>query len=181
MWCWLFTLWAGFSLYWFSGGPDFGPRYWYPMLLPVTVLTVRGASTLAERLTANGVTPAGSQRVWAFVTLASLLGLANLLPWRSVDKYHNYRGIRSDIRRLERSYHFGRSLVLIRGPEWPDYATAFSFNPATFDRNVVGPIYARELGPETTERLREYYRDRPVWILAGPTVTGKGFAVVKSP
>ena len=43
MWGFLAALWAGMSLYWFSGGPDFGPRYWYQMILPCAVLTIRGA------------------------------------------------------------------------------------------------------------------------------------------
>jgi len=181
MWGLLLILWAAMSLYWFSGGPDFGPRYWYPMILPAAVLTVRGARALIERLRASGLSSADSQRVWAFVALASLLGVVNLLPWRSLDKYHNYRGVRADIRWLEGKHHFGHSLVLVRGPEWPDYASAFPFNPATFNREAPGPIYARELGPTSTERLRNYYEDRPVWVLAGPTETGNGFQVVERP
>jgi hypothetical protein len=181
MWGLLATLWAAMSLYWFSGGPDFGPRYWYSMILPAAVLTVRGAQALIERLRATGISSVDSRRVWAFAALASLLGVVNFLPWRSLDKYHNYRGVRADIRRLERKYHFGRSLVFVRGPDWPDYASAFPFNPATFDREASGPIYARELGPELTKHLREYYADRPVWVLAGPAETGKGFKVVKGP
>jgi hypothetical protein len=181
MWGWVFATVGGMSLYWFSGGPDFGPRYWYQMILPVTVLTVRGAQGLAERLAANDVSRPASQRVWAFVVLASLLGLVNVIPWRSLDKYHHYRGMRPDIRRLERDYHFGQSLVLVRGPSWPDYASAFSFNPPTFDRNAPGPIYARELGPESNDRLRNYYASRPLWIVDGPAQTGKGFAVVEGP
>ena len=30
------------SFYWFSGGPDFGARYWYLILVPCLVLTARG-------------------------------------------------------------------------------------------------------------------------------------------
>jgi hypothetical protein len=181
MWGWVFAIVGGMSLYWFSGGPDFGPRYWYQMILPATVLTVRGAQALASRLEQNGISRASSQRVWAFVALASLLGVVNLIPWRNLDKYHHYRGMRPDIRKLERDYHFGQSLVLVRGPSWPDYASAFSFNPPTFDRDAPGPIYARDLGAESNERLRSYYANRPVWVVAGPTQTGKGFELVEGP
>ncbi len=181
MWGLIFAILGGMSLYWFSGGPDFGPRYWYQMILPVTVLTVRGAHTLAARLSENGVSRPASRRVWAFVALASLLGLVNVIPWRSLDKYHHYRGIRPDIRKLERDYHFERGLVLVRGPRWPDYASGFPFNPATFDRDVTRPIYARDLGPESNERLHSYYADRPLWIVDGPAQTGRGFEVFKGP
>ena len=89
--------------------------------------------------------------------------------------------MRPDIRKLASEYKFRHSLVLIRGSRWPDYAAAFSFNPPTFGREAKGPIYARDLGPEVTERLRSYYSDRPVWILAGPTETREGFRVINGP
>ena len=33
--------------YWFSGGPDFGARYWYLVLIPCIVLAVRGLDVLS--------------------------------------------------------------------------------------------------------------------------------------
>ena len=181
MWGLIFATWCGLSLYWFSGGPDFGPRYWYLMVVPIAVLTIRGAQFLASRLQARNVSPLASQGVWAFVVLASLLGFLNLVPWRTLDKYHNYRGVGSDIRRLESQYHFGRSLILVRGPGWPDYAAAIPFNPPDVDTNAPGPIFARDLNPESRRNLTEHYADRPVWIVAGPTETGAGFSVIAGP
>ena len=181
MWLWIFALIGGMSLYWFSGGSDFGPRYWYQLIVPVTVLTVRGAQTLAAKLRESVADPPTSGRVWSFLVLATVLGLVNVLPWRSLGKYHNYRGTRPDIRKLQKLNDFAHSLVLIQGDQWPDYSSAVPFNPPIFDRDVPGPIYARDLGPEQTARLRRYYYDRPVWILAGPSVTGRGFEVVQGP
>lgn len=57
MWGWLAAIWAAMSLYWFSGGSDFGARYWYAMILPCVVLTVRGAQGLAWRMLGNGLSP----------------------------------------------------------------------------------------------------------------------------
>jgi hypothetical protein len=180
MWGWALTIIAGLSLYWFSGGPDFGARYWYQLFLPVVVLTLLGAQALAARLRDPGL-PAAVERVWAFIALATLLGVVNLLPWRALDKYHNYRGIRADLFALQRNYHFGHSLVLVRGPLWPDYASTVPFNPPTLLPDAPGPIFARELDAATTQRLRQYYSGRPIWILAGPSVTGRGFEVVEAP
>jgi len=177
----ILATWGGLSLYWFSGGPDFGPRYWYLMVIPIAVLTIRGAQSLAEQLSARDVSPLASQRVWAFVVLASLIGFVNLVPWRSLDKYHDYRGVRSDIRRLEREYHFGRSLVFVRGPAWPDYAAAIPFNPPALDTNAPGPIFARDLSLDSRRSLIDHYADRPVWFVAGPTETGAGFSVIAGP
>jgi hypothetical protein len=196
MWGYLVALWAGLNLYWFHGGPDFGPRYWYQMMLPCSVLTVRGAQVFAARWIScakNGganeakrtveapVTASASaaSRVWAFVVLASLLGTVNLLTWRSLDKYYRYRGMRADIREFERQ--FGRSLVFVRGDLFPDYAAAFVENPPDLDRDAPGPIFARDLGPESRARLQAYYSGRPVWIVAGPSETGAEYRIVERP
>jgi hypothetical protein len=180
MWGWMLAIIGGLSLYWFSGGPDFGARYWYQLILPCVVLTVRGAQALAARFREKGLQLA-SERVWAFIALATLLGFVNTLPWRGLDKYHNYRGIRPDLWSLTRKYDFGHTLVLVEGPAWPDYAATIPFNPPSVAPDAPGPIFARDVDPATTERLRHYYADRPIWILAGPSVTGRGFEVIAGP
>ena len=38
------------SFYWYSGGPDFGARYWYLVIGPFLVLTARGVFRLADQL-----------------------------------------------------------------------------------------------------------------------------------
>jgi hypothetical protein len=190
MWGLTAGVWAAMSLYWFSGGPDYGARYWYQMILPLAVLSVRGAQEArarwgeSEPATAR---PLGGQRIWAFVALASLMGTVNLLPWRTLDKYKNYRYVRGDVRRLAREHQFGHSLVLVRGETvllpWQSsaFASAFSLNPPTLDREEPGPIYARDLGPVSNERLRRYYSDRPVWVLEQSSPTHADFRVVEGP
>lgn len=191
MWGFLAALWAGLSLYWFSGGPDYGPRYWYQMILPCAVLTIRGAQVFADRWTAAAASRKGEgaasssgdgaapHRVWAFVLLASLIGTVNLVTWRSLDKYYHYRAMRADIRGLEPQ--FGRSLVFVRGRLFPDYAAAFPFNPPSLGRDAQGPIFAHDLGPESRARLEAFYSDRPVWVVAGPTETSDGFRIIEGP
>jgi hypothetical protein len=181
MWAWILLVWVAMSLYWFSGGPDFGPRYWAQVMVPVTVLTLRGAQAVAGRLGMYITPELAQQRVFGLVAIASLLALVNVLPWRSLDKYHNYRGIRPDVRALQSENDFGRSLVLVRGPSWPDYASAATFNPPTYDRDAAGTIYARDLDQQSRERLRRYYADRPVWVLAGPSETGNEFLILEKP
>ncbi len=185
-WAWGFlgTFWMTMNVYWFSGGPDFGARYWYPLLAPLALLTLRGAQWIAAQ---QDETAAASSRVWAFITLASVLGCMNLLPWRALDKYTNYRDVRSDVRRLSAELQFGRSLVLIRGTrvvkpyESSAAYSALALNPPRYDRDAPGTIYALDLGTESVERLREYYADRPVWVLASPRITGEGFQLLEGP
>jgi hypothetical protein len=190
MWGILFSVWAGTSLYWFSGGPDFGARYWYLMIVPLAALTVRGAQELATRWRVpDSSQPPGitSQRVWAFVGLASFLGCISLIPWRAIDKYRNYRGVSAEVRNLARENHFGKSLVFVRGEPsrlpWSSspFYSAFVLNPARFDRDAPATIYVRDLGSESRARIQSYYSDRAVWILDGPSLTGSGFRVVEGP
>jgi hypothetical protein len=177
LWGLLLALWAGFSLYWFAGGPDFGPRYWYQMILPCVVLTVRGGMVLAQRCDEGSGSAGRGNKVWAFVLLASAIGLVNLAGWRSLDKYRHYRDVRPDVRKL--SAGLGRSLVFVRGQAFPDYAAAIPFNPPTLDRNAPGPIFARDLGAESRAELTAYFSGRTVWTLEGPSVTGEGFRLLE--
>jgi hypothetical protein len=74
-----------------------------------------------------------------------------------------------------------RSLVFVRGSVWPHYARAFTFNPPTFDRQGTSTIYVRDLGPDSNERLRAYYADRPVWVLGGSEGMFEELRVIAGP
>jgi hypothetical protein len=43
------------------------------------------------------------------------------------------------------------------------------------------PIFVRDLGAASRERLRAYYSDRTVWIVAGHTETGSSATLVDGP
>jgi hypothetical protein len=181
--------------YWFSGGPDFGARYWYLMIVPCVALTVRGIQFLEEKLDRDAgpsllspqpgqteVRPAFSLQGARVVVLAlscCALTLVNYFPWRAIDKYHHYLGMRPDILRLARQYDFGKSLVLIRGERFPDYASAAVYNP--LDLRAAAPVYAWDRNPEVRARALSAYADRTVWIIEGPSITGAGFKVVEGP
>ena len=106
------------------------------------------------------------------------LGLA-FLPWRAAGKYYHYRGMRPDIRRLARDHDFGRSLVLVSGRRHPDYASAVVYNPV--DSGGAQPVYAWDAWPEIRSKVIDAYRDRPVWFVAGPSITGRGYEVTAGP
>lgn len=157
---------GGMSLYWFAGGPDFGARYWYTILPACAALTIRSAQVLAQRIQdAAGMPPGASTRVWAFVALACLSGLVTVMPWRSLDKYLNYRGTSGALRRLAMEENVGRSLVIINGEDWPEFASASYLNPAVLSADYPGPIYAVPRSPESLQRLLEAFPDRRLVIL----------------
>lgn len=161
------------ALYWFSGGPDFGPRYWSLILIPCLMLTVSGFRVVQRGLAGN--------RARAHIAVASLcvIALVVYVPWRAIDKYHDYRGMRPDIRQLASSAPFGRSLVLVRGCRHPDYASAATYNP--LDLNAGAPVYAWDVDAVTQEQVIDAYKDRPLWIVDGPTITHRGFEVRAGP
>lgn len=162
--------------YWYSGGPDFGARYWFLCLLPCVVLTVRGIQFLEQKLERGMGEEA---RVVGLVLVFCALALVNYFPWRAIDKYHHYLRMRPDIRYLAREHGFGKSLVLIRGERHPDYASAAIYNP--LDLNAAAPIYAWDRNPDVRARVLNAYADRPVWIIEGPSITSRGFRVVGGP
>jgi hypothetical protein len=159
------------AFYWFSGGPDFGARYWYLTLPCLIALAARAVLWLDQE--------AGGGRVAAVALALSLTTLLNYLPWRTVDKYHDYRGMRPDVRALREELGTEPALVLVRGKMRPDLASALPYNP--IDLNAPRPIFAWDRDPSVRERLLQAYRDRPVYVLDGPTRTGRGFALVAGP
>ncbi len=160
------------SLYWFSGGPDFGARYWYFVLIPGVLLTARGSLWLRERVARPGLVPA------ALCALV-LASLTTFFPWRAIDKYRGYRQMRPGLERLAREAGFGRDLILIRGPMHPDFHAAVILNPLRAD--APGPLYAWDSGDDMRARLRAAFPDRGIWVLEGPSLTGGGYRIIEQP
>jgi hypothetical protein len=164
--------------YWYSGGPDFGARYWYLMLFPCLALTARGIQFL-QGISTGGSSSLNHKRVTVAVLSLCLITVVNYFPWRAFDKYHHYLRMRPDIRYLASDLHFGKSLVLIRGVANPDYASAFAYNP--LDLHADAHVYALDVDPTVRSQLLQAYMDRPVWIVNGPSITGRGYEVVSGP
>ncbi|MGE0887590.1 MAG: ArnT family glycosyltransferase [Blastocatellales bacterium] len=166
--------------YWFSGGPDFAARYWFLMIVPCVVLSVRGLQFLANKLTGDvDRKPLNKTRLLAIVLSLCAMAMVNFTLWRAIDKYHHYLGMRPDVRYLAESQHFGKSLILIRGRHYPDFASAATYNP--IDLRADAPVYAWDSSASLRAKLLEQYADRPIWIVEGPSLTGTGFKIVEGP
>jgi hypothetical protein len=159
------------AFYWFSGGPDFGARYWFLLIVPSVALAARGLRALDAA--------AGRPAATFGALLLGAAALVTFVPWRAVDKYRHYRGMRPDVRSLARSEGFGRALVLVRGRRFPDYAGAAAYNPARLD--APRPMYVWDRDAATRRAVVEAFPTRPVWLLDGPSVTGSGYRVVGGP
>jgi 4-amino-4-deoxy-L-arabinose transferase-like glycosyltransferase len=170
---------AGNSLYFFSGGPEYGARYWYLVLIPLTVLTVRSIHTLQKRWQERGGTQQPMLRVSVLLAVASLLTLVTFMPWRSIGKYYHLRGMRDDLGRWARSCTTDDALVFVQEQDKSDYPSAAIFNPLTLDE--TGPIFARDAGPVSREAVVSKFPDRPIWIVAGSAILGGQFTILEGP
>ena len=158
---------------WFSGGPAFGARYWFLAILPGVALTVRGLEIL-------GWPEAGlGKRALVGAAGLSFVALTAFVPWRAIEKYHDYLWMRPDVRELARARNFGRSLVLIRGERHPDYASAAVYN--SLDPDAPGPVYVWERDAAARDEALRAFPGRPVWTLNGPSLTGRGFEIAAAP
>jgi hypothetical protein len=170
-----------YFFYWYSSGPDFGARYWFLMAGPLVALTVQGVRWLQSKLEMSiTASPLVGTRVTIAVASLCLLALINYVPWRALDKYYHFWGMRPDVVSLSSRYGFGRSLVLIRGTSsYPDFASAAIYNPLRWDADA--PIYAWDSDQATMVKLLNAFADRRVWIVDAPSLTNGGYEVVEGP
>jgi hypothetical protein len=118
-------------------------------------------------------------RVLTGIFALSAAAAVSFLPWRGLDKYHHYLGMRGDSRQVVSSETMTHGLVLIRGKEFPDYASPVTYSSLDFTGDA--PVVARDRDPRTTAALLHAFADRRVWIVEGPTVTKAGYRVVAGP
>lgn len=171
---------GAYAFHWYHGGPDLGARYWFICIIPLVALTVRGLEVLsAKRATSRSFDSLISFRLAATVAVLCVITVSSYIPWRAADKYYRYLDAQPGIEALANKTNFGKSLVLVRGSEHPDYQSAWVYNPPNFEGD--GPIYARDNGPEIRRRLAQAYPDRVIWIVDGPTISGAGYAIREGP
>jgi hypothetical protein len=163
------------TFYWFSGGPDFGARYWYIGVIAFIALVAGGFESILQRMDS----PEDRARTMAATCVLVLATLVVFVPWRAADKYYHYRSMQPGVRRLLAETDFGRSLVLVRGRRHPDYASAAVYNP--IDLTVAAPIFVWDRDEATREAVLRAFGDRPVWIVDGPTVTHDGYRIAAGP
>lgn len=145
-------------LYWFNGGPDFGPRYWYLQFVPCVWLTLSGLRSAEDRA-------AEPARVRAFALVLVAVAWCTWMPWRAIDKYWRYRGMTPSFRGSAEE-DLGRSLVLVRADRHPHFASVALLNPLDLESDA--PVFGWDSGSRASERLIEHYAGRPVWFASQP-------------
>jgi hypothetical protein len=169
-----------YSLYWYTGGPDFGQRYWYLIIFPCVVLAARAIQFLEQAIpigrSSDGL---GGAQAHLAIGLLCLSAALTFFPWRAIDKYYHYLNMRPDLPELAAQYRLGRSVLLIRGDRFPDYASAAIYNP--LDLGADAPIYVWDRSPEVREQVLAAYAGRPMWLVDGPSLTGADYQVIAGP
>jgi hypothetical protein len=154
---------AGYSLYWFSGGPDHGARYWYLILLPLLVLSVRGATVIG-----GGASDGAQRSALSFIApIAVVISMVTFMPWRAVTKYRNYRDVTPVLNQLAEQKRLQHALVFVRSPQRRDYQSAFIFNPV--DLHGPANVFARYLDAASRARVAAALPDRTVWVFDRPS------------
>jgi 4-amino-4-deoxy-L-arabinose transferase-like glycosyltransferase len=169
-----------YSLFWYSGGPDFGARYWYLMIIPLILLSVRGIGTVISKFDSEPTDGLQNRsRVFVVVSVLCLLTVVNYYTWRMFDKYYRYLRMSPEIEQLTSGQGFEHGIILIQGDSHPDYASAWINNP--LDPTSASTVYALDLSAPIRVRILDSFPGRPVWIVAGPSVTQAGYQIVEGP
>jgi hypothetical protein len=158
-----FAVVASSWLYWFNGGPDFGARYWYLAFLPLVVWTLGGM----RRATSWCEHPA---RVELFVAAAVTAASLSWLPWRALDKYRAYRGVRPSVVAAAPIESLENALVLVAGRRHPEFAQAALLNRFEDPRSTVSFAWLRDAA--TVDALIEAYPQRALYCLRGSELLG---------
>lgn len=160
------------AFYWFSGGPDFAGRYWFFVIVPLCALTVSAIRRLP-------VADSTRARLALGIAALSLSAMLTFMPWRAMDKYWHYRRMEPGIARLAAEHQMQGALVLVRGQRHPDYHGAAIFNPIDLrgERTVFAWDRSRAIRAEAVRA----YPNRPVFIVDGPTLTGRGYELRAGP
>jgi hypothetical protein len=173
---WIVGLGLGYSLYWFSGGPDYGPRYWYLMFAPCASLSAAAlAAPVFPRSEDDAAATDGARaRLHASVVVCVVFACAVFTPWRATTKYREYRGFHGDYARLSATPDLRGALVLVEtggdgfDTEW---YSARHLNDPFFDsddpRSKDRPFFARDLGPESLAKLKAAMPERRVVRVLG--------------
>jgi hypothetical protein len=153
--------------YWYPGGPDIGPRFWYLAIVPLAVFTVHGATAIGAQLARLRGGRYGMSHVAMPLVIASVTAVAAGLPWRGASKYHRYREIGGEVRALARSAQLQNALVFVHATDRTDFQAAFNFDSPTLDG--AGPVFALDSGPVHRAAVLKHFPDRPVWIIGRPS------------
>ena len=172
---------VAYFLNYFGGGPDFGARYWHTMIVSLCALTACELRRLGRVAAPDDPSRPlfGPERVLTFAGVAALATAVAFMPWRCLDKYHDYRGMHPGIEDLAGPQGFGDAVVLVAGNEVPDFAGAILANPLDVTRDA--PVFAWDRSVDVRRALVAAYPDRLFWLVDGPTRSGGDYAVRGGP
>ena len=149
---------GAYNLYWFSGGPDFGARYWFLIYPALLWLTIRGFGAIRARYAAALGEAEAAPRAALLGALLVIGAVAVFSPWRAEGKYKDYRGFHGDYVRLSKSEELRDALVFVRTTRESEWASAFLANP--IDLESSRPLFVRDRGETENEAVAKAFPAR---------------------
>ena len=148
-----------YSLYWFTGSHYVGPRYWFIAILPLVYLVTRGIMAVANRMPGEN-DAAASGRLLNTVVVLCLCGSIVFLSYRSVARFHHFRGYHDHFRQLDLKAENGIAPLVLAVGDVGNIGSAYFLNdPFLAPEN---PVFAKDLGPGGNAALFAAFPDRPV-------------------
>ncbi len=163
----LLVLAGAYSCYWFSGGPDYGARYWYLMLVPVLWLSARGLQTIVDWGQQRWPDGRFRARAHGCLLLCCAISVVVFLPWRVVGRYDGYRGFhREYLEQVEDGVH-GGALIFVRSPTAPEYGSAMLANDPALPGDR--PVFVRYRSEAENAATEAAFPGRTVVIVGRPS------------
>lgn len=170
---------ASYTLYWFSGGNGYGPRYWYITIVPLMWFSLRGTQLVIAAADDGTAGSVAERRVQLAIGACGLIALLCFLPWRAVGKFDTFRGFHSQYRSLAREHDLDGHLVLVRTTRETDWSSAYTLMwPTPYEDE---PIFALDRGSASTRALLAAYPDRRVLVVRGLSDPNERIQVVEGP
>lgn len=148
-----------YFFYWFPGSHYVGPRYWFPAILPLVYLSVRGTEAISDRLSV-GNSDQTAARIATTVIILCLCATTVFLTYRSVTRFHHFRGYHDHFRHLDLSNDKGSAPLVLAGGDVGNIGSAYFLNDPFMSRS--SPVFAKDLGPEGNKALFMAFPGRPI-------------------
>jgi hypothetical protein len=163
---------AIYALYWFNGGFDIGPRYWFMTLFPALFLSARGLQTASAVLGRLSVAH-GRETVASLALLLVVTAMISFLPWRATGRYWGSRGAYNGYRELAATGAVDNGLVFVKTENTAEYANAFALNSP----DLTGPLFMRDKGPAANAQIIARYPGRHVFVVSPGDLHAGGGAI----
>lgn len=170
---------VAYSLYWFSGSFYIGPRYWFVVFFPLTVISAAGINTLINVFTPHDNNSLVISKVVTIFIVLSIITIISFTPWRSTTRYYEFRNYHSDFRNMVNDNDLQNSIIFISNASEMDFGSAFILSDPTFTSSA--PIFAYDKGHKNNISLAKHFPERNIYYAQGRGKEGMKAKLIRGP